>query len=59
MSKITRSVWKVDLRDPYLGNTIPVKIIIHQDDEGEIFLVRTLTEEGITMDARDITRKEL
>ena len=50
-----------DVRDPYMGNTIPVTVEVHIGEEPEPPPLRVLVTngEGITMEARHIDNPDV
>ncbi len=49
------TVWKADIREPYMGNTLRVEVLIRMDSLGRIAEVLIATPaEDIQHDAREI-----
>lgn len=56
-SKIKR--YKVDVREPYMGNMVPLIIDVVMDEDGYILGVKVTTVEGITTEAKYLHDKDV
>lgn len=54
MSRELVERFQADMRDPYMGNTLPVIVHIYRDEDGYLMRVTVVSPEGIEMPAKRI-----
>lgn len=56
---IHRLHYKADVREPYMGNTVPIQVNVLVDEDGYIKGVEVVNPEGIITIAKSVNPKDV